>query len=108
MLVSMEKFEFFARCVISLIFSDLILVLLSDLQTTMDSKWTMNEGMDQNTHVEGLDEWRTPRCYCRRKGWDKSTIVVPEGCTISSISSQRGERKSLIPFDFARDQSHER
>ena len=39
----------------------------------MDSEWTTIEDMDFNTHEDGLNPWKTPRIYHRRKGQDRRT-----------------------------------
>ena len=47
--------------------------------------------MDLNTHEDGIDPWKTPRKYRRRKPQDGSTPSSP----------RRAQ-------DYARDQSYER
>ena len=61
----------------------------------MDSKWTMNEDMDLNTHGDDLEPWKTQSRYNRRKGWDGRTLGSANTQNAGSIQCQykfRGER----------------
>ena len=51
--------------------------------------------MDLNNDEDGLDPWKTPRRYHRRKGWDGSTLGSTNTQNAGFIQCQykiRGER----------------